>query len=97
TKTTLTNEDNHHSPTGFQAKLSRGPAPHEVRDIAACTIISKNYIAFASTLVESFHRFHPGAPFFVLLVDRVDGYFDASAEQFTLVTVEELDISDIDT
>src|SRR6185503_1436005 len=97
TRKTLTIKDNHHNPTRLQAKLDGRPVPAEPIGMAACTIISKNYIAFARTLAESFHRFHPDAPFFVLLVDRVDGYFDAGAEQFILVAVEELDIPDIDT
>jgi SAM-dependent methyltransferase len=61
-------------------------------DAAACTIISKNYIALARTLADSFYKFHPDVPFFVLLVDRVDGYFDPEREVFYLVGTDELDI-----
>jgi glycosyltransferase involved in cell wall biosynthesis len=71
-------------------------SPNSPRNIAACTIVSKNYIAFARTLAESFHRFHPETPFFVLLVDRIDGYFDPRHEPFHLVTVEELNIPHFD-
>jgi hypothetical protein len=63
-------------------------------DAAACTVISKNYIALARTLADSFHRFHPEVPFFVLLVDRVDGYFKPEQELFHLVGVDELNIPD---
>ena len=62
----------------------------------ACTIISKNYIALARTLADSFHRFHPDIPFFVLLVDRVDGYFQPERERFVLVGMNELDIPDME-
>jgi hypothetical protein len=65
-------------------------------DVAACTIISKNYIAMARTLAGSFHKFHPDVPFFVLLVDQVDGYFEAEREAFYLVGMNELDIPDTD-
>ena len=64
--------------------------------IAACTIISKNYIALARTLADSFRRFHPDVPFFVLLVDRVDGYFQAENEKFHLVGLKELNIPDLE-
>jgi ubiquinone/menaquinone biosynthesis C-methylase UbiE len=61
-------------------------------DAAACTIISKNYIALARTLTDSFYKFHPDVPFFVLLVDQVDGYFEPEREVFYLVSTDELDI-----
>jgi glycosyltransferase involved in cell wall biosynthesis len=61
-------------------------------DVAACTIISKNYIALARTLADSFHKFHPNVAFFVLLVDQVDGYFEPQEERFYLVGTDELDI-----
>ena len=41
--------------------------------LAACTIVSKNYLPFARVLARSFRAQHPEAPFFVLLVDRVEG------------------------
>jgi Glycosyl transferases group 1 len=65
-------------------------------DTAACTIISKNYLALARTLADSFHKFHPNVPFFVLLVDQVDGYFEPQQEKFYLVGTDELDIPDKD-
>ncbi|MEM7352100.1 MAG: glycosyltransferase [Acidobacteriota bacterium] len=59
--------------------------------LAACTIVSKNYIAFARVLAESFHQHHPAGRFFVLLVDRNEGHIDPDQEPFTLLEVEELD------
>jgi hypothetical protein len=61
-----------------------------MKSIAACTIISKNYVAYARVLAASFLEHHPGGRFFVLLVDRVDGAFDPSQELFTLIEVEQL-------
>lgn len=58
--------------------------------LAACTIISKNYVSYARVLAESFHQHHPGGRFFVLLVDRNDGHLDPEKEPFTLIEVEEL-------
>lgn len=57
----------------------------------ACTIVSKNYVAFARVLARSFLDHHPGGRFFVLLVDRNDGHIDPAQEPFELLEVEELD------
>ncbi len=58
--------------------------------LTACTIISKNYLAFARVLAESFLEHHPGGRFFVLVVDRIEGAFDPEAERFTVIEVEDL-------
>lgn len=58
--------------------------------LAACTIVSKNYLPFARVLARSFRAQHPEARFFVLLVDRVEGAFDPSLEPFELIEVESL-------
>ncbi len=62
---------------------------------AACTIISKNYLSFARTLADSLRKFHPDVPLFVLLVDRVDGYFKPENERFYLVGLNDLDIPNL--
>ena len=59
--------------------------------LAACTIVSKNYIAYARVLARSFLDAQPEGRFFVLLVDRNDGHIDPEAEPFTLVEVENLE------
>ena len=59
--------------------------------LAACTIVAKNYIAFARVLADSFYQHHPEGRFFVLLVDRNEGYVDPQQERFTLLEIEELD------
>jgi len=56
----------------------------------ACTIVSKNYLAFARVLAASFRRHCPGGRFFVLLVDRNDDHIDPTAEDFELLEIEEL-------
>lgn len=59
--------------------------------LAACTIVSKNYIPYARVLAESFREQHPEGQFFVLLVDRNEKKIDPNVEPYTLVEVEELD------
>jgi hypothetical protein len=60
---------------------------------AACgTIVAKSYLSFARVLARSFQQHHPDIPFFVLLADEVDGYFDPSREPFQLVRLSDLDI-----
>ncbi len=58
--------------------------------LAACTIVAKNYLPFARVLARSFAEHHPEGRFFVLLIDRNDGYIAPETEDFTLVEVEEL-------
>lgn len=62
--------------------------------IDACTIVSKNYIAFARVFARSFLEHHPDGRVFVLLVDRNDGMIDADDEPFEIFEVEDLDVPD---
>ena len=71
-------------PTGDRGMTGSQPVLH------ACTIVSKNYLSYARVLARSFLDHHPGGRFFVLLVDRIDGHFDASAEPFELIEIETL-------
>ena len=77
----------------FASPTRRSPALGPI-DFAACTIISKNYLPYARTLCHSFHKYHPNTPFFVLLVDRVEGYFQSEHEPFYTIGIEDLDIPD---
>ncbi len=61
-------------------------------EFAACTIIAKNYLSMARVLAESWHKFHPDAPFFVLLLDSPEGYFSPENEEFKTVLTSELGI-----
>ena len=63
--------------------------------LAACTVVSKNHLAYARVASASFLRHHPGARFFVLLADRNDGEFAAASEPFDLVTLEQLPVPDL--
>ena len=55
-----------------------------------CTIIAKNYVAYARVLARSFREQHPDARCFALVIDDTEGYLDASEEPFELVTPEQL-------
>jgi len=62
--------------------------------LAACTIVSRNYLHYARTLCESFLRAYPDGRFFVLVVDRPSAAEPPVVERFTTVWVEELGIPD---
>jgi hypothetical protein len=62
----------------------------EGRRTAVCTIISKNYLHYARTLMASLRAVHPTWQPFVLLVDETEGKFDPEREPFTVVPVSEL-------
>lgn len=56
-----------------------------------CTIVSKNYLSFARVLAKSFLEHYDGKVY-VLLADKVDGYFKPEDEVFELFTAEDLGI-----
>lgn len=55
-----------------------------------CTVVAKNYIAFARCLTDSFLAQHPAGRVFVLLVDKLDHNFDPAQERFTTILVSEI-------
>jgi hypothetical protein len=57
-----------------------------------CTIIAKNYIAFARTLCTSFLEHHPDGKCYVLIIDGFEGYINAAQENFEIIRIEELGI-----
>ena len=69
---------------------ARGPSP----GVAACTVISQNYLAQARVLVRSFREQHPQIAVYVLLLDRGEDGFDPAPEEFELVEVDDLSIPD---
>lgn len=62
---------------------------------AICTIIAKNYVAFARTLAQSFLSFHPDYKCYVLVVDEFDGYVDPADECFEIIKLTELGIPNL--
>ena len=63
--------------------------------IAACTIVSPNYLPFARTLAQSYLRHHPDHSFFVLLVADVHDKEIFLHEPFNAVLMNELPLPNI--
>lgn len=61
-----------------------------------CTIIARNYVAFARVLARSVAEWRPDARCFVLAIDEPAGYLDGEAEPFELVTIPDLAIERFD-
>ncbi len=61
---------------------------------AGATIVAKSMLPRARVVAHSFAQHHPTAPFFVLLADEVDGYFDPDQEAYELVLLRDLDLPD---
>jgi len=59
---------------------------------AVVTIIAKNYLAYARSLVKSLRRFHPDLAVYVLFVDDVAGFVDPAQEDFVLLDLGVLDL-----
>ncbi len=60
---------------------------------AIFTIVSKNYLALARTLMASVKQFYPNNPLYVCLADKIDGYFDPANESFKVIEAHQLDIA----
>src|SRR5918998_3044730 len=57
-----------------------------------CTIIAKNYLAFARVLGRSLAENAPGVRFSVLVIDAHEGYIGPSREPFELITPADLEL-----
>ncbi len=57
-----------------------------------CTIIAKNYLAFARTLAQSFLAQHQAGKVYVLIVDDFEGYINPADECFEIVKLSDLSI-----
>ncbi|GAP96400.1 hypothetical protein [Leptolyngbya sp. NIES-2104] len=55
-----------------------------------CTIVTKNYLAYARTLAETLKEHHSESKLFVLLADRIEDYFEPELELFEVIRLEEL-------
>jgi glycosyltransferase involved in cell wall biosynthesis len=68
------------------------PIPPPSGPPAFCTVVAKNYLAHARALGRSLAAHHPDLPFYVLLVDDVEGTFVPGRETFRIVTLDEIDL-----
>jgi glycosyltransferase involved in cell wall biosynthesis len=58
-----------------------------------CTIVARNYVAFARVLARSVAEQRPGARCFVLTIDDPTGYTEGDDEPFELITTGDLGIA----
>lgn len=56
-----------------------------------CTIVAKNYVAFARVLASSLREHHPDSTLSVLVLDDHEGFIDPANEPFELIKCAELD------
>ncbi|MGA7461192.1 MAG: glycosyltransferase family 4 protein [Candidatus Korobacteraceae bacterium] len=64
-------------------------------EFAACTIIAKNYLPMARVLSDSWRKFHPDCPMFVLFLDSPQGFFRPEDEPFCSVFASDLQIRNL--
>jgi hypothetical protein len=67
-----------------------------IHPFCGATIAAKNYLSLARVLANSFSQHHPDIPFFVLLADEPDGYFQPKHEPFQVLRVADLNIHKVD-
>jgi len=66
-------------------------------DCAVFTIVSKNYLAFARTLMNSIIRLHGDTlDLYVLLADEREDKFNTEHEQYTLIEAKDIAIPDLE-
>ncbi len=63
--------------------------------VPVATVAAKSSLSLARVLAESFRHYHPESPFFVLLSDEVDGYFDPGSEPFRVLQLADLGIPNL--
>ena len=56
------------------------------RALNVCTIIAKNYLAYARVLARSFAEHHPDGRFWTLIIDDFSEYIDPELEPFEILT-----------
>lgn len=61
---------------------------------AVCTIVSKNYLAYAKVLAESAKKWNPDLDFYLLIVDRKDEKITIAG--INVIWVEDLDIKEFE-
>ena len=62
---------------------------------AVCGVISKNYISYTRSMVESFHKYNPGIDVYILVTDTNDGYIKPESGNFKVISIDELLCDDL--
>ena len=73
---------------------ARDQGIEEGRRLNICTIIARNYVAFARVLAESFKASHPDGNVSVLVIDDPTGFIDPAKEPFELLTIDQIGLPD---
>ena len=63
-------------------------------DQVICTIVAKNYLAFARTLCDSFLAHHPEGKCVVLFIDDIEGFIKPASERFETVLLKDINFPD---
>lgn len=61
-----------------------------------CTIIAKNYVAFARVLARSFAEHHPASEISVFVIDDLDGYINPADEPFEILTPSDIECEEFE-
>ncbi len=72
------------------------PVVQTTKKMTFCTIVSRNFLAYARVLASSLHVQHPDAELIVLLVDDLGEGFSGLNETFTIVPVCDIPLPDRD-
>ncbi len=62
----------------------------------AVTIASKPYLSLARVTARSFHEHNPEIPFTLVLSDEMDGWFEIAKEPFSLLSVNEIGLRQLE-
>jgi hypothetical protein len=66
-----------------------------MHDFAACTIIVKSDLSRARVLADSWSEYHPKCPFYALLLDSSQDFFEPESEHFLIVPIADLRIRNL--
>jgi hypothetical protein len=66
------------------------------RQLAAVTIASKAFLSLARVTARSFRKHNPDIPFYLVLTDHCDDFFDPGNEPFTVLPAEEIGIQQLE-
>lgn len=80
------------SPRRARTTGSAVAAVTSTRPPAACTIIARNYLSHARILARSYLEQHPGAPFYLLVVDGLPPGVDAGVDGVRVLDLADLEL-----
>ncbi len=66
-----------------------------MKGLAACTCVAANYLSFARVLADSFRKFHPDIPFYVMVGDRGEPGALLQRETVRTLCIEDIEVPDL--